>query len=79
MSLHEIPALVFIIAFVVSLSPARRLNHYVLAFLVALGCGLTSAVLMMIVWGVVSLAGTKRWWWISVIAKNLMKGASRAR
>ena len=57
MNLHEIPALVFIIAFVVSLSPARRLNHYVLAFLVALGCGLTSAVLMLIVWGVMSLAG----------------------
>ena len=57
MNLHEIPALVFIIAFVVSLSPARRLSHYVLAFFVALGCGLASAALMMIVWGVMSLAG----------------------
>jgi hypothetical protein len=57
MNLHEIPALVFIIAFVVSLSPARRLSHYVLAFLVALGCGLASAVFMLIVWGVMSLAG----------------------
>ena len=55
MNLHEIPALVFIIAFVVSLSPARRLSHYVLAFLVALGCGLASAVFMLIVWGVMSL------------------------
>ena len=57
MSWHEIPAIVFIIAFVVSLSPARRLSHYVLAFMVALGCGLTSAVLMLIVWGFMSLAG----------------------
>ena len=57
MNLHEIPALVFIIAFVVSLSPARRLGHYVLAFLVALGCGLASAAFMLIVWGVMSLAG----------------------
>ena len=57
MNLHEIPALVFIIAFVVSLSPARRLGHYVLAFLVALGCGLASAALLLIVWGVMSLAG----------------------
>ena len=57
MNLHEIPALVFIIAFVVSLSPARRLSNYVLAFLVALGCGLASAVFMLIVWGVMSLAG----------------------
>ena len=57
MNLHEIPALVFIIAFVVSLSPARRLGHYVLAFLVALGCGLASAALLLIVWGVMSMVG----------------------
>ena len=57
MNLHEVPALVFIIAFVVSLSPARRLGHYVLAFLVALGCGLASAALLLIVWGVMSMVG----------------------
>ena len=55
MNLHEIPALVFIIAFVVSLSPARRLSHYGFAFLIALACGVTSAMLTLIVWGAMEL------------------------
>ena len=52
MNWYDWPAVVFLLTFVVSLSPRRRISHYVVAFLVALACGIAATGLTLIVWGV---------------------------
>lgn len=52
MNWHDWPAIVFLVAFVVSLSPSRRWSHYLAAFVIALACGLSATALTLIVWGI---------------------------
>lgn len=52
MNWHDWPAIVFVVVFVVSLSPARRWSHYVTAFVAAAFCGVAVALLTLLVWGI---------------------------
>ena len=52
MTWYDWPALAFILAFAISLSPRRRVSHYFVAFGTALACGLAVMLLTLGVWGV---------------------------
>lgn len=52
MNWYDWPAIVFVVAFVVSLSPARRWSHYLFAITIATICGVVSVGLVLLVWGI---------------------------